>query len=404
MRVACAALALSGVVSLCPSDARGQRVLTLADVLRTARERAPEIISARLALDEAQGRLMGASVRFASNPDLDVSVGPRRGDTRSTDVELGVTQMLEPPGRRAARIAGATAQLDRGKAAVELRTLEVLRDAATAFYRALFAAERVRLLTASEDIARAIFQAADRRYRAGDIAILDVNLSRAALARVRAAREAAAADRESVLGALRGVLGIEGAVDVTGSLTMDAPPDAAALVDAVDRRPEILTLRAGIREAEADVLLAKTLTKPDYGVGVRYQREGPDTVVLGGLTVTLPVLSKGRDGTAVATARAVRLRAELDAARLRARIELTTALAIYQRRLTAVHVMESEALPGLDENDVLTTRSFDVGQIGLADVLLIRRETLDIRTEYLTARLEAALARVTVDAAAAVWR
>jgi outer membrane protein, heavy metal efflux system len=372
--------------------------------LRTARERAPDIVSARLALDEAQGRLTGASVRFASNPDLDVGVGRRRGDTRSTDVEVGVTQMLEPPGRRAARIAAATAQLDHGKAVVELRTLEVLRDAASAFYRALFAAERVRLLTASEDVARAIVQAADRRYRSGDIAILDVNLSRASLARAKAAREAAEADRESVLGALRGVLGIEGAVDVTGSLATPAPPDAAALLDAVDRRPEILALRAGIRAAEAEVSLAKTHTRPDYGLGVRYQREGADTVVLGGLTVTLPVFSNGQEGRAIGTVRAARLRAELDAARLRARIQLQTALAGYERRIAAVRVMESEALPGLDENDTLTTRSFDVGQIGLADVLLIRRETLDIRTEHLTARLEAALARVAVDAAAGVWR
>ena len=35
--------------------------------------------------------------------------------------------------------------------------------------------------------------------------------------------------------------------------------------------------------------------------------------------------------------------------------------------------------PGLDENDALTTRSFDVGQIGLPDVLLIRREILETR-------------------------
>ena len=67
-------------------------------------------------------------------------------------------------------------------------------------------------------------------------------------------------------------------------------------------------------------------------------------------------------------------------------------------------MLETEALPGLDENDALTTRSFDVGQIGLPDVLLIRREMLDTRFQYLSALLEAALARVDVDAAAAVLR
>ena len=49
MRVACTALALAGVVSICPVRAGAQTVLTLTDVLTTARERAPKIVSARLA-------------------------------------------------------------------------------------------------------------------------------------------------------------------------------------------------------------------------------------------------------------------------------------------------------------------------------------------------------------------
>ena len=66
------------------------------------------------------------------------------------------------------------------------------------------------------------------------------------------------------------------------------------------------------------------------------------------------------------------------------RIELQTALAAYERRAAAARVLETEALPGLDDTDALTTRSFDVGQIGLPDVLLIRRELLDTRFQYLS--------------------
>jgi cobalt-zinc-cadmium efflux system outer membrane protein len=61
-------------------------------------------------------------------------------------------------------------------------------------------------------------------------------------------------------------------------------------------------------------------------------------------------------------------------------------------------------MPELDENDALTTRSFDVGQIGLPDLLLIRREILDARMQYLDALLLAALARVDLDASAGVLR
>ena len=70
----------------------------------------------------------------------------------------------------------------------------------------------------------------------------------------------------------------------------------------------------------------------------------------------------------------------------------------------AVRLLEAEAIPGLDENETLTTRSFDVGQIGLPELLLIRREILDTRFQYLDALLEAALARIDLDASAAILR
>jgi outer membrane protein TolC len=67
-------------------------------------------------------------------------------------------------------------------------------------------------------------------------------------------------------------------------------------------------------------------------------------------------------------------------------------------------VLETDALPGLDANDALTTRSYDVGQLGLPDLLLLRREILDTRFQYVDAALEAALARIDLDASAGVLR
>ena len=101
------------------------------------------------------------------------------------------------------------------------------------------------------------------------------------------------------------------------------------------------------------------------------------------MTVTLPMFSKGQEQRAVGSARAARLRAELDAARARVQLEVRAAFEAYDRRLAAVRVLEAEAIPGLDENEQLTTRSFEVGQLGLPDLLLIRRAIFDTRSEYL---------------------
>jgi cobalt-zinc-cadmium efflux system outer membrane protein len=405
MRVSYPAFALSCAASLCAATASAQTALGLADVLTRAREQAPQIVSARLAVAEAQGRVVGASLRQQFNPEVDFSAANRPTPTaRWTELQLGAIQTFEPRGRRAARIATATAQVEQSSISIEETTRTVLRDAALLFYQALFATERLRLLTASVDLASSINEVADRRFRAGDLAVLDVNLARAALARARAQRDAGEAERIAALGDLRALLRVTDPIAVEGSLTVAPAPDAEALARAVEQRPELRVLDAAIREAEAETGLASTFQKPNYTAGLRYQREEGDHMLFGGLTLTLPVFSKGQEQSAVGTARAARLRAELEGARTRVRVELQAALAANERRAAAARVLETEALPGLDDTDALTTRSFDVGQIGLPDVLVIRRELLDTRIQYLSALLEAALARVEVDAAAGVLR
>ncbi len=406
MRTGTRAVAVCAVVCVHVGVAAAQsRVMTLAEVLARAREQAPQIVSARLALEESRGRLAGASVRFQSNPQVDAAIGSRNGpDTRFTDLELGLGQSFEPGARRSARIDGANATIAQTSANAEEVTRAVLRLAASAYYRALHANERIKLLNATYELASGVFAAADRRFKAGDIAVLDVNIARASLARVRAEREGAEASKSIALGELRQLLGLQSEVDVDGSLSRPGETDLTVALQTAAQRPELRALEAGIQEAEAELRLGLSFSKPEYGIGVRYAREEGDQIVLGGMTVTLPMFSKGQEQRAVGSARAARLRAELAAAQSRVQIEVRAVFDAYTRRLAAVRMLETDAIPGLDENEQLTTRSFEVGQLGLPELLLIRREILDTRSQYLDALLEAALARIDLDASAATLR
>jgi len=406
MRIGRSAVAVCAAVCLHAGMAGAQsRSLTLADVLTRAREQAPQIVGARLALEEARGRLLGASLRFQTNPEIDAALGNRNGpETRFTDFEVGLGQRFEPGARRSARIAGATAAIAQGSANIDEVTRTVLRVAASAYYRAVHANERITLLNATHELAASVHAIADRRFKAGDIAVLDVNIARTSLARVRADREGAEASKALALGELRQLLRLENDVGVEGSLVLPGPTDLTAALQTASQRPELRGLEAAIAEAEAELRVGLSFTKPEYGVGVRYAREEGDQIVLGGMTVTLPMFSKGQEQRAVGSARAARLRAELDAARTRVQLEVRAAFDAYNRRLAAVRVLEVEAIPGLDENEQLTTRSFEVGQLGLPELLLIRREFLDTRSQYLDALLEAALARIDLDASAGILR
>jgi cobalt-zinc-cadmium efflux system outer membrane protein len=408
MRIGSCAVAVCAVLCLHAearvADAQA-RVLTLAEILTRAREQAPQIVSARLTVEETRSRLLGASLRFQSNPEIDGSVGTRQATgSRFTDFEIGLSQRVEPGSRRSARIAGADAAIAQSSADVDEITRVVLRSAASAYYRAVHANLRIRLLNATHELAVGVYSVADRRFRAGDIAVLDVNIARASLARVRAAREAAESAKALALGDLKQLVRLDEDVAVEGEIGHPPEADLTTALQTALQRPELRALEAAVQEAEAQARLGDAYAKPDYGFGLRYSREEGDQIVLGGMTVALPVLSKGQEQRAVGTARAARLRTELDATRTRVRLEVRSAFEAYTRRLAAVRVLETEAIPGLDENETLTTRSFEVGQLGLPELLLIRREIVDTRSQYLDALLEAALARIDLDASAAILR
>src|SRR5690349_20580762 len=94
--------------------------LTLEEALIRAREAAPAVRVARAWIEEARGRLVGARIRYRENPTVDVSAGPRsvEGSTL-TDFDLGVSQLFETGGQRAARLAGAGAEIRREGAAAD---------------------------------------------------------------------------------------------------------------------------------------------------------------------------------------------------------------------------------------------------------------------------------------------
>src|SRR5262249_26355580 len=127
---------------------------------------------------------------------------------RLMDVDIGVSQVFETGGQRAARIAGAEAGLRREDAASAEALRVALRDVAIAFLRLLHAQERLMLLQDAEGMSTEVLSVAQRRYAAGDIAVLDVNVAKTSIARARAARLAAEAERVDAAGLLQRLLGL----------------------------------------------------------------------------------------------------------------------------------------------------------------------------------------------------
>jgi cobalt-zinc-cadmium efflux system outer membrane protein len=379
--------------------------LTLEQALARARERAPAIAAARGLIDEARGRLLGASVLLRANPEIEGAAGARMTDSGDLlEGSIAVRQVFELGGRRSARVAAANAAIERESANSADVTRRVLRDTAIAFADALYAAERERVRQQSLTVAEETQHVAQRRHQAGDVGPLDVNVASAAVSRARSEVLAEKAASALALGALRVALGMDAMepLSIRGDLREWRRYSLEEVSTRVLERPDLKGLEAGAREAEADVRLGRALAWPDVGLGAAYERDDGNNVALGLVTLTLPVFERGQGVRAEGLARRQRIEFELEASRRALAVEVQTAFDAYQRRLEAVHELERGALPALEDNETLARRSYDAGQLSLAELLAIRREILDTRNEYLDRVHDAALAGIELEAAAGV--
>ena len=399
--------ALAALALLWPASGGAELTLDLDQALAHAREHAPAILAARARIDEARGRLVGASVLLRDNPILEATGGRRLSrDGNSNDVDTTLTQQFELGGRRGARIRGAEAGIARETASSHDEARLLLRDVASAFWRAVAAQERLRLVRMHERLTSDLERTAERRHQLGDIADLDRNLAAVAAARARAGVHAAKGIAGTAVGELQVLLGMDASesLAVRGDLGRCQHHELDAMLARAGDRPDLHAVAAEIQEAEADVGLGEGVRWPDVGIVAGYRRDTDDNIPLVGFTMTLPLFSRGQELRATGTARASRLHTELAAKRRAAEIEVRTAFDEYERRCAAVDELTRSAVPRLDENEQLAQRSYDAREISFPELLILQREALGTRTEYVDRLLDVSLAGVELEARAGVLR
>jgi cobalt-zinc-cadmium efflux system outer membrane protein len=167
-------------------------------------------------------------------------------------------------------------------------------------------------------------------------------------------------------------------------------------------RPDLQALSAEKLEAQADTRLGNGFRWPTVAPAFSYKREQGDRIVQGGISFTVPIFNRGQELQAVGQARTRRVERELEATKRVASVEVRTAYDVYGLQVAAVQELERDALPSLTENETLAQRSFEEGEIGLAELLLIRRDGFELRNVYTDRLLDAAVAGIELESRAGV--
>lgn len=367
--------------------------LTRERVIELARSSSPTVRVAGAAVEEERADLIGARIFARDNPVLEAVAGPRWGDDTAIDLEATLAIPIELGGKRRKRVAAAQAGVDRASAEVAVDEQEAIARALRAYYGALHAQERLGLAEERKKLADQLHDAARTRKAAGDVAELEVNLAATEVARAESEVLAEAADVERARGELAITLGLEGpdAAHVAGALGDRTAFDALEPAE----RADVAAARVAIAEEKAEVISADAARFPDLNFRITYAREdGGTDIVLAGLAVTLPLFDRGQGDRAAARARQRRAELTLELTEDAVATEVEVATRAYHSSVASVVKLEEDALPLVVRNEELSVTAYQSGKADVGTVIVVRREALDTRREYLDRQLEAALAGV----------
>lgn len=361
-------------------------LLNLRSAVDTAMAQNPALRAAAAELDASDGTVRQAGL--IPNPVLGVDQEDLKSGTRVTTVQL--SQTLETGGKRAARVD--VAQRGKDIAALDLvaSRADVRASAIQAFFDALTAQERVKVVEESLRIANSGADAATRRVTAGKVSPTEETRARVAASTARIDLRQAQAEASAALRALSAVMGVpDGSIQRLDG-NVDALPVAPSAPDIMARLPDAPAVRRALLEvqrAQATYGLARANGVPNVTVGVgarRAQDLGRNQPVFS-VSVPLPFFDRNQGTQLEALRRRDAAQATAQAEELRLRSELLQMSDLLQARKEEVEALRREVLPGAQSAYEAAKTGFELGKFSFLDALDAQRTWLQVRSQYFTA-------------------
>jgi len=189
---------------------------------------------------------------------------------------------------------------------------------------------------------------------------------------------------------------------------LDLPPRPSASVSdlvegALRHRADLEAFRTTVEATRARIDLARRDVVPNLAVEAFYGREeGTDRLLGGEIGIRIPLFNRNRGPIAEARAAERRAVADTEAARLRVRREVVATRAQYDAFSEASSNLQQHVLGTLEDNLLLLQLSFEAGKTGWTEVLVFRREFVDIQRDYIDTLADARLAGIALDLATGV--
>ena len=392
---------------LCVFSAGGacaQATLTLDQAQRVAVERSRQVEAQDAAITAS--REMAVAARQLPDPVATLGVnnlpvdGPDRFSLTRDFMTMrsgGVMQEFTREAKRDARAERLLRQADQSRAEKELAIVNVRRDTALAWLDRYYAEAMTDVVAEQSRQARLEIEAAESAYRNGRGSLADVLGARSALTMLGDRASELARRSATARIALSRFVGDVGSTPLAGKPAIDTIHlDPATLDTDLQHHPDLAVLAKKEDVAAADVRVAEANKKPDWSVALMYSQRGPAFSNMVSLNVSVPLQwdQKNRQDREVAARLAMldQARAEREDMTRAHTAEIRAMIVEWQNDRERLTRYTNELLPLAIERTQATLGAYRTAKAGAGDVLLARRNEIDVRLQAL--QLEAEIARM----------
>jgi cobalt-zinc-cadmium efflux system outer membrane protein len=368
-------------------------------------------ISGRSAAPFATNRVASLTIEQAlglaerHNPDLMEAAALVRMEnapfngrtTRDADYVAGVGFTVPLGGKRGKAVKVEELDRERLNREAEVRLLTAQGKVRAAFATALFQEQarqiRAELLTSAEQA----FALARARVSAGDAVPSEVARVEAELATARMELQRSEGMRTQSLVALSATIGLRAELveSVFGSLrTAFDLPALEELSSKLAAHPALSAAEADVSARDAEILSARAARIPDLKAELLYRRiesTRQDAFDVG-VSLPLPFFDNGRGRVAEAEGRRDAAEARARSTRAELEVRLRDAHTRLAAALAESRTVEADVLPRLETVAKSTEARYAAGDLGLGEVLPVRRDHAEARLRHLDALREGMLA------------
>lgn len=370
------------------------QVLTLADVIRLARQNSPQLRRANAVYERAEAATRTASAY--TNPSFEVFEGKQAARQVRNPGAPGLLQhyaayqTFEIPSERRTRKRAAQLARISTRYAAESVELSAVAEAKHAFYGVLRQREEVQQALANLNLVQDLRRRVEVEVNTGEKGRLELTRAEAELARAKFMVSSARINLVNAMAQLRVAIAAPASANLDPQGSLEPPVQLSTLDDlratVLKTHPSLEQARTDVQQAQAVLAHERALRIPQPTFFGEFERQPDLTFWRAGVTIPLPIWNRRQGQIAESQAAIRQMEAERNQRRLEINAALERAYEQYQLANEQAKALESGSLHEAESAVDAAKAAYRFGERGIVEVLDAQRVLQSVRGDLLDAQ------------------